>query len=278
MRQGDFAEALGVGQPVVSAWEQERGGYEPSPESYAHLGNFASERGFFGEAIWFWQRAGMDPVEMSRALRSKKKSVKERSAAVGTVLVEVMPNIVGQEESETAPALGFDESVVPNPDCTRYLRVPTESFVPRMLHVGDLVVIDSSETDPWKLEGSLIAAYRSPELRDERTQREFEKSNTEEEVNERRKLGIHPFQRFGLFVGRLQAQRVENNAHLYLTELSREGVEVQELVASWTDYYLRRDPADRGGPDKKILGRVLSLFPSQMNDLLANKSPKRRER
>src|SRR6266700_458416 len=256
LSQGEFAQTIGVPRSKVSECER---GKPPSVQMFVLLGNEAARQGLYNEAIWFWKRAKLDTEAM---LVSASRLLAKRSASTGIVQVPLMPNIAGQEKAETAAILQLDRSVVPHEEETSYLRVPDWSFVPRTLRAQDIIMIDSFETDPWKLEGSLIAAYRSPELRDKKLQREFEKSNTKEEVEERRRLGIHPFQRFGLFVGRLQAKRVENNAHLYLAEMSRDGVEVQEQVAFWSDYYLRRDTVDRVHLNVKILGMVLSSFSS----------------
>lgn len=249
-------------------------GKSPSILIFNLLGNYAAKQGRYDEAFWFWEQAKLDTDVMLLAANVR---LNKRNAPAGIVSVPAMPNIAGQEKPESADVFQLDRSVVPHEAETSYLRVPGGSFVPRMLHPQDIVVIDSFETDPWKLEGSLVAAYRSPELRDEKVQREFEKSSTKEEVSYRRSLGMHPFQRFGMFVGWLQPHRLEDNVHLYLTGIvSPDGAEVREQVAFWSGYYSRRDPADRGLPlSLKILGRVLSCFPSQTPDLLANKSPKR---
>jgi len=268
LSQGEFAQAIGVPRSKVSECER---GKPPSVQMLVLLGNEAARQGLYNEAIWFWKRAKLDTEAM---LMSASRLLAKRSASTGIAQVPLMPNIAGQEKAQIARVLQLDRSVVPHEEETNYLRVTDESFVPRTFHAQDIIVIDSFETDPWKLEGSLIAAYRSSELRDEKLQREFEKSNTKKEVEERRGLGIHPFQRFGLFVGRLQAQRVENNVHLYLTEMSRDGVEVREQIAFWSDYYLRRDPADRTHPDLKILGMILSSFPSSMPEPLRKESAK----
>lgn len=269
LSQGEFAKEVGMPQPRVSEYES---GKLPSVQMRVLLGTFAAKEGKYADAVWFWKWAGI-PTDALLLMASRLAT--KRAVSSEIVPIPLMPNIAEQEKAETAGVLQLDKSVVPHEEETSYLRIPDRSFVPRMLHVGDLIVIDAFETDPWKLEGSLVAAYRSPELKDEKLQREFEKSNAKEEVNERRSLGIHPYPRLGLFVGWLQTQRVGDGVNLILAGTERERAEMQEPVALWPDYYLRRDPADRTPAfSLKIFGRVLSWFPSQTDEPLVKKSPK----
>jgi hypothetical protein len=257
--QSEFAKEVGIPQSKVSECEA---GKPPSVQMFVLLGNYAAKQGLFEDATWFWRRAGLDTEAM---LSAASRLLAKKNAPAGIATIPLMANIVGQEKAESAPILNADRSVIPNPEDTYYVRVPTESFVIKALRCGDFVVIDSSETNPWKLEGCLIAAYRSPELKDEQSQIEFVKSNTKEEVDERRTLGIHPFRRFGLFIGFLLPERLGETAHLCVSGLVSGRVEISEPVAFWSDYYVRRDAADRGPAiGIKVLGRVLSLIHSEV--------------
>src|ERR1700751_2021095 len=61
LTQAGLAERLGVSPATVSRWIQ--GKHEPTAEGYVALGNLAQRR----DAVYFWERAGMDVANLPDA-------------------------------------------------------------------------------------------------------------------------------------------------------------------------------------------------------------------
>ena len=264
LSQSEFAKIVGVPQPKVSQCEA---GDSPSISMFVLLGNYAWRQGRVGDAEWFWKNAGLDFEEMVSVAAAY---FEKRNASAETVSVPLMRGVVGQHEKDAEAYVRFSRSVIPHPDVTTFLRVPIQGFVLPLLAPRNVIVIDSFQTDPWELEGSLIAAYAPPGRVDAKLQKEFAKVNTKEEVNYRRSKGMHPFERTGLFVGFLQPSRIGDSLDLSIIGIRaiETNGEVSHHVATWSGYFARRDRSNRGPSlGLRILGRVLSLIKASTSQL-----------
>jgi len=157
---------------------------------------------------WLVTKAGAG-VEILRDIANR--FLEERRESVHTTTrIFPLPKIEKQTQD-----LVISEWVIPHPVTTFYVRVPDNFMVPQFRR-GDRLFIDASETDPWELEeGTCVAVYRSPEHAVQQhwpeRQKEFEESHPKEEVEERKRLMVFPYQHIGLFVGWLQG-RIEADA------------------------------------------------------------------
>jgi transcriptional regulator with XRE-family HTH domain len=261
MSQKEFAEALGVGQPVVSAWEQ--GHYKPSAEKYATLGNLAR----FPDSMWFYERTGVDRESLLKATDEL------RAPAARGEVVHIHPiKRLEQGRGATEP-LAFPASMIPSPAATSYLRV-TDGFLRPTFNEGDILIVDESEMDLRRLEGAFIAVYR-PEFRDAAGRRRFEsfkasviKEHGEKELEKAIEAGKNPFERVGLFGGWLRTVLhapegpAEGTRPVYVEFVidapSKQGALVSRVIANshLTSQGLYSEP--RPNLDLLILGRVLA--------------------
>jgi transcriptional regulator with XRE-family HTH domain len=132
--QKALAEALGVGQTVVSAWET--GDNMPSSEAWAKLGNVAP----YPENLWFWQEAGIDQQAM---LSAAEQVLKEGGApATEGEITRVGPYQQTGQASE-GPDLVLPARFVGNPLSTRYL-VIDDKLANAIFPPGDVVGLDVS--------------------------------------------------------------------------------------------------------------------------------------
>lgn len=137
--QAEFAKALAVTQPMVSAWEA--GSDTPSQGAYLRLGNLAS----YPDNIWFWEQAGIDGQVM---LSAAEKVLKERLADPKAMedqgkAVFVPPFTQGEWARQgTLPPLLMPAEWVPNKGSTYYLIATSwgGGLAPR-----DRIVFDTSE-------------------------------------------------------------------------------------------------------------------------------------
>lgn len=58
MKQDAFARALGIARSLVATCEADH--RIPTTDMYLRLGNFAVDKKFYFDAIWFWEQAGLD--------------------------------------------------------------------------------------------------------------------------------------------------------------------------------------------------------------------------
>lgn len=167
---------------AVSRWES--GTQEPPAQCYIQLGNLAGEPDCWS----FWSRAGLKSSDVARMFpdgrsslyRAKfpdldvvvagsgkrKVDLNKRAKLIAVPLLPVhaaargetgdpSPNLdqVSAEEMVAAPS---DWS--PNPAETICLTVKGSSMSP-MIENGDLVGVDSSQTDPASLSGKIVVAW-----------------------------------------------------------------------------------------------------------------------
>jgi hypothetical protein len=167
---------------AVSRWEA--GSQEPPAQCFIHLGNLSGEP----ECWWFWARAGLRPAHISRKLAGVR-SVLQRakfpdfeivvagsgrkraggSKKVKLIAIPVLPvhaatrGQKGDDDIDLAQ-VSPDEMIAapsiwcPNPAETSCLRVRGSSMNP-VIEDGDIVALDSSQTDPDKLNGKIVVAW-----------------------------------------------------------------------------------------------------------------------
>ena len=167
---------------TISRWE--RGLLQPSAEHFIQLGNLGNRN----EAWFFWEMGGIQPAKVVDALdgsRSKKSielpkqngntgrastvqidsqskltAIPVLKAVVGThgVPGDRRSSLRGVASSST---LGIPASWCPNPSYTSLLRVKGHSMEP-LIRQGDLVAVDSFQTERADLYGQLIVAGTDP--------------------------------------------------------------------------------------------------------------------
>ncbi len=153
LTQETFAKLLGVKQSAVSAWEQ--GTPPPKEGNYVRLGNAALS---YEDILWFWQRGGVDVKVFERAA---DKALKTRSLPVESLPVTSLLHVKSLLEVGGEEDLPFPASLIPNPLSTRFVRVPepfaSNEFPPNFKQ-GDILLIDTSETDLRKIGGGALVA------------------------------------------------------------------------------------------------------------------------
>lgn len=252
--QGGLAEKLGVDQSLISAWE--RGGRRGRRPSSGLLLKFAAFPTLdHDDRLWLIGKAGMDPdtIEFSAAGFLKQSS--EPTKPGETVPIKPMRKLEGE-----GPDLRFPKRVVPNWVTTKYITL-RDNFMQPIHKSGDILLIDESQNDPWKLdEGACLATYLSPAYAeqqhwDERRKR-IEETHPKEEVKERRQTMSFPYERIGLSVGWLRKQ-IETDAE------GKYGLFF--LEAPWLPVHImlpvrqpHHDPGIEIVSARTILGRVIA--------------------
>jgi transcriptional regulator with XRE-family HTH domain len=138
--QAQFAEILGVTQPMISAWEG--GSDEPSCEMFAKLGNLSS----YPDNIWFWQEAGLDPQRMFSAAEQALKELRTPANA-GEVIPIPRFRLTAQRGEEAGPRILIAAERVPNPLST-FCYVLDEKTAGLCFGPGDIVALDISAGGP----------------------------------------------------------------------------------------------------------------------------------
>jgi len=178
INQAEFARRLDCSAMTVSRWE--RGLLQPSAENFIQLGNFGTQ----SEAWFFWERAGIQPAKMINALRASSKGrqlarpklerahagatvtyVDRKSQSIGVPLLKAVAGTHGtpgdrRSSFRTIPAtelVGAPSMWCPNPAYTNLLRVKGHSMEP-LIHHGDIVAVDSFQTERSELDGKIIIA------------------------------------------------------------------------------------------------------------------------
>lgn len=161
---------------TISRWE--RGLLQPSAEHFIQLGNLGTRN----EAWFFWEMGGMQPAKVVDALdgyRSKKSvelpKLTGNPGRASTVQIDspskltaipVLKAVVGTHGVPgdrhsslrgvaSSSTLGIPASWCPNPSYTSLLRVKGRSMEP-LIRQGDLLAVDSFQTDRADLYGQLI--------------------------------------------------------------------------------------------------------------------------
>jgi transcriptional regulator with XRE-family HTH domain len=141
MSQAEFAKAIQVTQPMVSAWEAGKEGETPSLGAYMRLGNLAG----YPDNVWFWQQAGL---EENRMLSAAERVLEERGAAL--ILGETLPIRCFSKTSEGISLLDrpfvIPAKFAPNPLSTLCLIVDESAATPK-IPAGTHIVLDESGKD-----------------------------------------------------------------------------------------------------------------------------------
>lgn len=177
INQAELARRMECSAMTISRWE--RGLLQPSAEHFIQLGNLGDK----SEAWFFWEKAGIQPAKMARALggRSRKKPTDGpgleliRSGPVASldhklpqvIGVPLLKGVVGAHGADgdhrslrtmpLAEMVGVPASWSPNPAYTSLLRVKGHSMEP-LIRQGDLIAVDSYQTERAKLYGKIVIA------------------------------------------------------------------------------------------------------------------------
>jgi len=177
INQAEFARRLHCSAMTISRWE--RGLLQPSAENFIQLGNLGTR----SEAWLFWERAGIQPAKMIKALPKLSRRTKlsapglegahagatvtymEKSGAAGLPLLKAVVGTHGtpgdrRSSLRAIPAtetVGVPSMWCPNPAYTSLLRVKGHSMEP-LIHNGDILAVDSFQTDRSELDGKIIIA------------------------------------------------------------------------------------------------------------------------
>jgi SOS-response transcriptional repressor LexA len=179
LSQTAFGRRLHSSAMGISRWE--RGMHEPPAGIYIELGNLAG-----ASLCWyFWGRAGLRNEDLMRVMPKLRESINRTSVInfqianaggghkrpkaaqlVAVPLVKVVAASHGGN-GDSAPTLhdapvetmiAAPKAWCPNPAATTCLRVKGNSMNP-LLYDGYILVADSSQTDPSKLDGKIVIAW-----------------------------------------------------------------------------------------------------------------------
>ena len=182
LSQTAFGSRLHYSAMAVSRWES--GTQEPPAQCYIQMGNLAGEP----DCWTFWSRAGLKSSDVSRmfpdgrsslyrarfpdfevvvAGSSKRKIDNGKKAKL--VAVPLLPvhagtrGEVGDQQTNldqisTEEIIAAPSTWCPNPAETSGLLVRGSSMSPTIEN-GDIVAVDSSQTDPGALSGKIIVAW-----------------------------------------------------------------------------------------------------------------------
>jgi phage repressor protein C with HTH and peptisase S24 domain len=178
INQAELARWMDCSPMTISRWE--RGLLQPSAQHFIQLGNLGDS----SEAWFFWEMAGIQPSKMIESLNGSSRIRKLKTApldmahagAKATDAGEV-PEIIGipllnarvgshgvqgdrRSSLHTIPAsqaIGAPGRWCPNPGYTNLLRVKGHSMEP-LIRDGDIIAVDSSQTDRNDLYGKIVIA------------------------------------------------------------------------------------------------------------------------
>lgn len=176
INQAELARRMECSAMTISRWE--RGLLQPSAEHFIQLGNLADK----SEAWFFWEMGGVRPAKVLDALRSSPRAEgmsgilqridhhqQDQAAKAGRAPLVALPLLratlgthgqPGDRRSSlraipASSVLTIPASWCPNPAYTSLLRVKGHSMDP-VLHHGDLVAVDSFQTERRDLYGELV--------------------------------------------------------------------------------------------------------------------------
>jgi DNA-binding transcriptional regulator YiaG len=207
--QEEFARECKVTRIAALRWES--GQARPSLQAWRYMAKLASQAAP-SNALWFWEKAGVDREallelfpefeKLSKAAEQRiKKMVAEpvsdmtRVPLVRDALRLGRVNLVSPGEVENW--ISLPKGLVSNATATFALRIST-LFVKPIFSPGDVVVIDTAQTDVLKLVGMLVAVHYVPSAS---TTRALEAMN-EGSLPPRNRAGwFWPHLKEGLYVG-----------------------------------------------------------------------------
>jgi transcriptional regulator with XRE-family HTH domain len=175
--QARLAERLGVSPATVSRWIQ--GKHEPTAEGYVALGNLAPRR----DAVYFWERAGMDIANLPDASFNKaasslrvnldefniipgKRVSKQLTDAASAVAIPLLRasaygDDVPPRENVSLAEVEVEELLLaplawcPNPDHMIGMHLEGDSMVP-VIPAGSILFVDTANTDREQLDKKLV--------------------------------------------------------------------------------------------------------------------------
>ena len=175
--QARLAERLGVSPATVSRWIQ--GKHEPTAEGYVSLGNLAPRR----DAVYFWERAGMDianlpDASLNRAASSLRVNLdelnvvsnkhvsKELTGAPGAVAIPLLRasaygDRVPPHENVSLAEVEVEELLLAplawcaNPDHMIGMHLEGDSMVPA-IPAGSILFVDTAVTDREQLDKKIV--------------------------------------------------------------------------------------------------------------------------
>jgi DNA-binding XRE family transcriptional regulator len=139
LTQKQFAEILGVTQPMISAWEGP-GDDEPSVVLWLKMAKLAPK----SERLRFWKQAGIDSDD---ALEAARSIMTERTASPRDGEIVRVPKIGDPD----APMLPVPLSLVPDPSAVGYCVIDSPSKI-FPIRQGDIVVLDTTASDSMIVE------------------------------------------------------------------------------------------------------------------------------
>jgi SOS-response transcriptional repressor LexA len=180
LSQTEFAHRLQSSAMAVSRWE--RGVQEPPSNIYVAMGNLAGDP----ECWYFWGQAGLHREDLMRVLpilerqfQSARSSdiemvtagsgVKKHLKKAHLVAVPLLKVVAASHGDKGDDMLALHNAPVdsmiaapsewcPNPLSTTCLRVKGHSMEPAICD-GDIMAVDSSQTDVAKLDGKIVIAW-----------------------------------------------------------------------------------------------------------------------
>jgi len=176
INQAELARRMACSAMTISRWE--RGLLQPSAEHFIQLGNLGNKT----QAWFFWEMAGIQPAKMAGALstasnarRSGELLEKGNDGGAGTgsnkkvrtVSVPLLKAFIGahgqagdKRSLRTIPAADAISVPIrwcPNPDYTSLVSVKGHAMEP-LIRDGDIVAVDSFQTDRQTLYGKVVVA------------------------------------------------------------------------------------------------------------------------
>ncbi len=168
LTQAGLAERLGLSPATVSRWIQ--GKYEPTAEGYVALGNLAQR----GDAIYFWERAGIDTsafpeTSFGRAQSSVRVNLQDFTVIASRKLSKPLPETVGAvaipllnvsaygdpvppAENVSLPDVKVQEVLLaplswcPHPENMISMHVTGDSMTPT-ISPGSILFVDTADTE-----------------------------------------------------------------------------------------------------------------------------------
>ena len=175
--QARLAERLGVSPATVSRWIQ--GKHEPTAEGYVALGNLAPRR----DAVYFWERAGMDvanlpDANLNRAASSLRVNLDELNVVSGKRVSKDSPGAAGAVAIPLLRASAYGDQVpprenvslaeveveelmlaplawCPNPEHMIGMHLEGDSMAPA-IPSGAILFVDTAVTDREQLDKKLV--------------------------------------------------------------------------------------------------------------------------
>ena len=266
MNQVAFAKALGVARSLIAACESGSGNRAPSTDLLVKLGNVAAENQRYTDAEWFWRKAGVT-LMIPTALELLKQI---EAPTTRGLMTSLHANAITAQDQDKGRFLLFPSQLLPNPLASSYAIVADDALRP-MFNKGDVLIVDESETNPWKMVGRYIATLRHTAW--ERNVRALRQQLSDEEYA--RFLPSRP-ERLGLFVGWLHPTSRDSDTVLEIEAPNSLGGISRQAIAFETK------PIPGGSTTRKItspefavLGRVIAWIDASGKALFYRHSEKR---